>query len=203
MKIFERLNFTSSRPSKKQNGCWAIKACRPAIGALIFCVLSFGTAVAQSGDIFELTEVVISSGGGPAANGDFEIDAVSGQPVDGLPIFGNGFAVMAGFWNITPPVPPVLPSAPGNLEARALSTTQIALTWADNSDNENNFELERCDGKGKCRTFMLIASPGENNVGFTDAGLAPATQYAYRVRAANEAGNSAYSNTAKARTLRR
>lgn len=51
--------------------------------------------------------------------------------------------------------------------------------------------------------FVLIASPGENVISYQDVGLSPATAYAYRVRAANAAGKSPYSNTAKARTPRR
>ena len=77
------------------------------------------------------------------------------------------------------------------------------LTWTDNSLNEESFDIERCDGKGKCRVFNVIAIQGANTISFLDTGLDSATQYSYRVRAANSVGNSGYSNVAKARTLRR
>ena len=103
----------------------------------------------------------------------------------------------------TPTPTPTAPAAPNNLTITAVLVGEIDLSWADNSNNESNFELERCDGKGKCRMFVLIASPGENVVSYKDGGLSPATAYAYRVRAANAAGTSAYSNTAKPKTPRR
>lgn len=99
--------------------------------------------------------------------------------------------------------PTTAPAAPSNLVANAISTNEITLTWVDSADNEENFELERCDGKGRCRTFGLIASPGANTVAYLDAGLTAASQYTYRIRAVNAVGNSAYSNTSKARTPRR
>ena len=85
----------------------------------------------------------------------------------------------------------------------AVLSGEIDLAWVDNSDNESNFELERCDGKGKCRMFVLIASPNQNVVTYADLGLLPRTQYTYRVRAVNATGDSDYSNTVKARTPRR
>jgi hypothetical protein len=89
------------------------------------------------------------------------------------------------------------------LTITAVLNGEIDLAWVDNANNESNFELERCDGKGKCRLFVLVASPGQNVMSYKDLGLLPATSYAYRIRAVNSAGNSAYSNTAKAKTPRR
>ncbi len=99
--------------------------------------------------------------------------------------------------------PPVVPNAPSNLTATAVSTTQVNLAWTDNSGNESGFLIERCAGSGKCTTFIQIAQTVANVNVFSDTGLTAATNYSYRVRAFNAAGNSAYSNTAKAKTLRR
>ena len=87
--------------------------------------------------------------------------------------------------------------------ASALSASEIRLTWNDNSANEDSFDIERCDGKGKCRVFNVIATQGANSITYVDIDLAAGSQYTYRVRAVNEIGGSAYSNTAKARTSRR
>jgi hypothetical protein len=47
-----------------------------------------------------------------------------------------------------------------------------------------------------------IAQVGINTSSFSNTGLSRNTRYRYRVRAFNSGGNSGYSNTAGARTLR-
>ena len=80
----------------------------------------------------------------------------------------------------------------------ALSSSQIRLTWTDNSNNENAFKLYRSlDGT----TFTEIAKPGPNATTYTDTGLASGTTYYYRIRSYNEAGSSAYSAIKSAKTL--
>ncbi len=95
------------------------------------------------------------------------------------------------------PPPPTPPEAPTNLQANAISSTQINLTWNDNSDNETRFRIERKIGTGAF-TFLLNKAAGSTN--HSDTGLTPGTQHTYRVRAENDAGNSAYSNEAPATT---
>jgi hypothetical protein len=89
------------------------------------------------------------------------------------------------------------PAAPSNLTAAAASASQINLGWADNSDNESGFQVERStDGA----TWTLIATAGANATSYSATGLAAATTYQFRVRATNSAGNSPYSATAAATT---
>jgi hypothetical protein len=91
-----------------------------------------------------------------------------------------------------------LPNAPGNLSASAvaLSSSQIALTWTDNSSNETGFRLERSAGGINWSEFAVVG----NVTGFTDTGLTGSTTYQYRARAYNSAGNSSYSNIGTATT---
>jgi hypothetical protein len=93
-----------------------------------------------------------------------------------------------------------VPAAPGGLSVAAPTVRgQLTLTWADNSGNVQGFKIERRKGSG---AFKQVATVGPNVTGFTDTGLAARTRYTYRVRAYNASGNSPYSNTAAATTLR-
>jgi hypothetical protein len=92
----------------------------------------------------------------------------------------------------------VLPNAPSSLAATAASSSQINLTWADNSTNETGFKLERKTGSGG--VYSQIATPLVNATSHPDTGLAASTTYFYRIRATNSAGDSAYSNEASATT---
>ena len=70
---------------------------------------------------------------------------------------------------------------------------QLWLTWTDNSDNEEGFEIER---RTTATPFVPIALIGANVTGHTDSGLAAGTTYCYRLRAFNADGFSKYSNAA-------
>jgi uncharacterized repeat protein (TIGR01451 family) len=75
----------------------------------------------------------------------------------------------------------VLPSAPSNLVATAVSETQIDLSWTDNSSDETAFHVERSpDGT---TGWAEIVTVGANVTTYSDAGRACETAYYYRVRA--------------------
>jgi subtilisin family serine protease len=95
---------------------------------------------------------------------------------------------------------PTPPAAPTNLTANAVSSSQINLTWADNSDNETVFKIERCQGSPPCGTYTQIDTVGANVKAYSSTGLQPSMTYSYRVRAYNSGGDSAYSNEASATT---
>jgi len=92
---------------------------------------------------------------------------------------------------------PVPPAAPTNLAANATSSSDIALTWQDNSADETGFKIERKTGSG---SFAEIITVGADATSYNDAGLSANTTYVYRVRAANSNGDSNYSNEASATT---
>src|SRR3954469_1569104 len=95
-----------------------------------------------------------------------------------------------------PPPPPSAPNAPGALTAQAASSSAINLSWQDNSTNEDSFRVEELVGG----TYQEIQSLPAGTTAVQIGGLAAATPYSFRVRAANAGGTSAYSNTASAAT---
>jgi hypothetical protein len=97
-----------------------------------------------------------------------------------------------------PPPPPATPAAPSNLTVQALSTTEVMLTWQDNSSNEESFLIEKMGANGAFTQFNMR---GANVTSFRVTGLAAGTLYTFRVRAKNAAGTSGYTNNASATTL--
>ena len=101
----------------------------------------------------------------------------------------------------TLPIPRV-PKLPSDLLAKTVSNSQIDLSWTDNASNEDGFIIESCVGI-TCTDYAQIATVGANITTFPDMFLDRNTTYRYRVRAFNAGGNSAYSNIASTKTLRR
>lgn len=63
---------------------------------------------------------------------------------------------------------PPIPAAPGELACSAVSSVRIDLSWADNSDNEEGFKIERStDGVN----FSQIATVGPNTTSYSNTGL--------------------------------
>jgi outer membrane protein assembly factor BamB len=89
-------------------------------------------------------------------------------------------------------LPPTTPNAPTNLEAEVISSSEIKLTWNDNSDNEVGFKIER---KTDSTDWDEIKTVEANTITYTDTELTSNTRYYYRVKAYNQGGESAYSNT--------
>lgn len=90
------------------------------------------------------------------------------------------------------------PKAPSLLDASTSSTSQINLTWTDNSDNETNFVIDR--STSSTFTSVVTASVNAGVTSYSATGLVAGTTYFFRVRATNAAGNSANSATASATT---
>lgn len=116
---------------------------------------------------------------------------------DGYSSYSNIAAV------ITSEEPPAAkPAAPGSLTAHALSLSVIELTWVNNATSQDGVKIERCQGVN-CANYVQITTVAGTPTTYTDSALRANTAYQYRVRAYNSAGDSPYSNTAGAKTLKR
>jgi len=73
------------------------------------------------------------------------------------------------------------PAMPGSVQAFALNSNQIQITWVDTSHNESQFTIN--EGS---TTFTVPA----NTTSFTHSGLEPDTYHCYNLIASNEYGSS-------------
>ena len=85
------------------------------------------------------------------------------------------------------------------MNSNPISNTQINISWTDNSTNEDGFKIERKTTSSG--TYSEIAQVGSNVTSYNSISLSGGTQYCYRVRSYNGAGNSAYSNESCNTTL--
>lgn len=110
----------------------------------------------------------------------------------GLSVTGGLLDTGAAFDQMTGPQPP--PTGPSDLDAPVQNINTVCLSWADNANNEDGFEVFRSDDQLTWQTIVTLTA---NSTGFDDANLPPGN-YAYQVRAFNAAGQSDPSNIASA-----
>jgi len=93
----------------------------------------------------------------------------------------------------------IAPSIPQNLNASALTSSSVQLTWQASTDNAGGSGLA---GYRVFRSGTQIAQVAAGILTYTDSGLAASTPYSYTVRAYDNAANeSGDSNAAVATTL--
>ncbi len=80
---------------------------------------------------------------------------------------------------------------PTELQATAVGSTRVDLTWSDNSAEEYGFSVERKAGDGQ---FVEFSRPPANTTSASASDLEPDTTYTFRVRAFDARGNSDWSN---------
>jgi hypothetical protein len=69
-------------------------------------------------------------------------------------------------------------------------STIVDLSWIDNADNEAGYQIEWSSNGGI--DFGLLATVAPDSESYAHEGLTPDTEYCYRVRAINAAGQSLY-----------
>jgi len=71
-------------------------------------------------------------------------------------------------------------AAPRQVDAQAVSNTEIIVTWSDQTPDEAFFKVERRQGNG---IWSAVATLPADSVLYRDTGLNPASSYEYRVAA--------------------
>ena len=66
--------------------------------AIAFCTTLSPIISAQSGGAFEITQSVVSNGGGQSDGGSFGLTGTTGQSLAGTNSSGGAFVVRGGFW---------------------------------------------------------------------------------------------------------
>ena len=91
------------------------------------------------------------------------------------------------------------PTAPKDLSATAMSSSQINLYWTPTA-GATNFNVFRSTTSGFTPSTSNQIGTGVNSIPYSDSGLSPATQYYYIVKGVNSSGSSGPSNQATAST---
>lgn len=92
-------------------------------------------------------------------------------------------------------------SPPSSLAAQAKASTQITVSWKDNSTDETGFKIFKKSGDcNSSNQWGEIATKDANSTSQTVSGLSPNTTYSFSALAYNASGNSTYSDCASATT---
>jgi FtsP/CotA-like multicopper oxidase with cupredoxin domain len=96
------------------------------------------------------------------------------------------------------------PAVPSNLAATAsaagISPRTVRLTWADNSNNEAGFTIQRATNSGFTKGLTTF-TVGANTTTYTDSPVIAKKKYYYKIRAFNAIGDSAYVKPVRVTTL--
>lgn len=89
-----------------------------------------------------------------------------------------------------------VPTAPSNLAGTAASTSQIDLTWDDNSSDETDFSVDyKQADSGTDFTGATTTTAAADATSKSITGLTEGKRYIFRIKATGAGGDSAYSST--------
>ncbi len=133
---------------------------------------------------------VLLSGGGARAHGLKERSMRVYQALCTL-------LVAAAFWGfLGEDARAAIPNRPTGLTVTAVSANRVALSWRDNSGDEDGFRIRRIHLDGPTDTLEV----GRDQTAYNDTGLEPDTKYFYSVWAFNSDGGSQLSNRVEVTT---
>lgn len=150
--------------------------------------------LASSGD-FPRPKASAPAGSKAGDGSDATSDGTTGSPgaaVEGTPAPGENGSGNPGTAVVSPasqasaepsPIPPKVPLAPSGLEATAIDSSTIRLSWIDNSTDEAAFQINRTGVEAPTPAFRSV---GKDVTTYLWANVAPQTQACFRIRALSE-----------------
>lgn len=103
--------------------------------------------------------------------------------------------------SVTATTKPEPVAAPTSLSARALSDTDVTLSWKDNSTNETGFKIGRASSNDNDANFVVVGSVDPNVTTYVDSGLGANAAYYYKVWAVNGTAVSDRTEAVRVTTL--
>jgi hypothetical protein len=116
-----------------------------------------------------------------------------------IPLGPQSYALLVRTGNLSVLTRQYPPISPADVITRAISSSRIEIVWADRSDDESGFKIERKAGSGGA--WAGIATAGPNAGLYVAAGQADETRYYFRVKAFNAQGSSSFFNETNVLTL--
>jgi hypothetical protein len=91
--------------------------------------------------------------------------------------------------------PPTVPSAPTNAKSERKSDSQNVITWDNNPGEETPYASVIIERQTNGGAWAQLSSLGSTVASYTDNTTSADSYYAYRVKASNASGDSAYATT--------
>lgn len=126
-------------------------------------------------------------------NKTYTVLVIDGGYAGAVTIDATGILTISGTY--------IPPTAPTGLNATAISSSRIDLSWTDNATTETGYKIERKTGIAGTYSQIGAAGVNANSYSDTDPSLTFATTYYYQVRAYDVFSDSSYSNEAHATTF--
>ncbi len=161
------------------------------VGVTGYYVVRNGVTIAQIGSVTTYSDTTVS------ASTQYKYQLIAHDAAGNV---SAASAVSTAATATTPSAPDTTPpSTPTGLNAAAVSTSQINLTWTGSTDNVGvtGYDVYRAVGTAAASKVATV-----NTTSFGDSGLSASTTYTYYVIAKDAANNqSPHSGTASATTL--
>ncbi|WP_080801795.1 fibronectin type III domain-containing protein [Arabiibacter massiliensis] len=113
----------------------------------------------------------------------------------------SGYGAWAGSaeaqqWVTIPALPVYAPAAPTGVSNTRQSDNRNVVSWTNHPDATHPYDAVKVERAVDGGSWSQIASLSGSATSYADASISPNHAYAYRVRAANGAGHSAYATSA-------